>query len=414
MMHDDVVRVRSRGDGLAFAGGRVPDADFLSPGGGSINQSVGSHGETIGLAGVAIDERLRAVGRDFVEFAGGHIGEEKRAVGSGGETFGPSVPVGDDLPLGVQINEVASAGARFAGMGGDRLRFPEPAHCLGKNGGTVLLVVPTLAPFVGGFIAGELERALQAEVRNPPVAGADIEVIGVSLDEDAKRFRLGAAHQCRIVVATAMSRVGADHGKNATEGIGPLPGAGEGGDTARGRSAEAATVRVLRDFHPVGFLHVGDELLDQEARVVAVEDVVFDGAVEPAHRLFRIERREHARLDEEADHHRDGPLVDESVHHDVGAAAGLIIAKSIAVVKDHQRGIVSGGVVLRGDVNGIFAGRAGVEPSARKDPSFQFADWHPLLSHRLGRRGVIHRRSVSGGKNKGDDGEVKGKGRAHG
>ena len=118
------------------------------------------------------------------------------------------------------------------GAEGRRVIAPEPAQGLGEDGGGVLVVVTAVAPGVVDVVSGEFQGGEHFLVRQEPVAGVDVQIVGAILEENADGFRLGLADQSRIVIAAAQADKSADAAEDAAEGIGPFPGGGKGTDGA--------------------------------------------------------------------------------------------------------------------------------------------------------------------------------------
>ena len=143
--------------------------------------------------------------------------------------------------------------------------------------------MPAVAPGVLDLVASEGEGALHLLVGHPPVAAVDVQVLAAVLQEDADRLGLVFADQGRIVVAAAQADVGADGAEDATEGVGPLPGGGEGADGAATGAADAAVVAVLRQLDRPAvcrrlLLDLRQQLFQDEAGVIVAEAVAMSVA----------------------------------------------------------------------------------------------------------------------------------------
>ena len=136
---------------------------------------------------------------------------------------------------------------------------------------------------------------------------------------------------------------------------------------------------------------LGQDLVDQEARVVVAERVVLEAAVVAAPLVLRVRLAEMSRVDEDADRHRHLLLVDQVVEHHRHAVLGVEVHVLVAVLKHHHRGR-RGGVVLRGDVDPVVPDRAGKHLAAIEERPLDAPFGHARLHLRIGTQRVGFRR----------------------
>src|SRR5262245_16638655 len=177
-----------------------------------------------------------------------------------------------------------------------------------------------------------------------------IQIVLAVLQEDADRFlRSLADHRLVIMPAFAQGRTAGDVGKAPDPGerfaefVRALPGDGERADAAAADAADGSAGGVAPQF--VTLFDIGKDLIEQEARVLIRERVVFKTAVRPA-------VGPHARRDEYSDRHRHVAFRDQIVED-----RRDVVLRVLPVLKDHhaRRALR---FVLRGDVDPPVARRA--------------------------------------------------------
>src|SRR5262249_48773235 len=145
------------------------------------------------------------------------------------------------------------------------------------------------------------------------------QVLRAVLEEDTQRLGLIFADERGIDVAAAQAHVGADGAEDPAERVGTLPRRSEGTDGTAAGARDRAIIRVLResDRPAVGgvlLLDLGEQLVDEEPRVVVAEAVVLVAAVEAVEGL--VGRGLYPPwCDEDANCHRHGAAGDEAIEY---------------------------------------------------------------------------------------------------
>ncbi|HXB72442.1 MAG TPA: hypothetical protein VNY05_29665 [Candidatus Acidoferrales bacterium] len=176
-----------------------------------------------------------------------------------------------------------------------------------------------------------------------------------SCKENSQWLGLHFADEAGVDIAAAQVGEAADEAEDTAEGVGPLPGRGKGGDTARTGACNGAVVGVGRKL--VLLAHFGQNLFDQEARVTVAQAIVLVAAIVAGDLVGRI-GGPHSGVDEDPNGHRHGGLLDEVVEDDRRAPGPGLADEAGAVLEDHHACRL-GGIVLRGNVDPVAARGAG-------------------------------------------------------
>src|SRR5262245_54781639 len=237
-----------------------------------------------------------------------------------------------------------------------------------------------MSPLEFEIVFGESQRFGHLLVGQGPIAMLIVQIVFAVLQEDADWLLRSLANQGLVIVsAFAQRRSAGDVGKAAdprqdfAELIRALPRDGERADAAAADAADGAAGGVMTQF--VTLFDFGQDLFEEEPRVLIRERVVFKTAVRPAisSRTWR---------DEYADHDRDVAFRDQVIED-----YRNVVLRVLPILKDHHaRRILR--FVLRRDVDPPVA-RHALKDFAR--PFWllnQFAFSYALLFPGLGRSGV--------------------------
>src|SRR5665213_4133780 len=124
------------------------------------------------------------------------------------------------------------------------LRRPKPAQRIGEHRAAVGQAVAAFAEDELDLVAGELERRGHLFVGQRPAAQQDVRVSLAALHPHPDRFARRRADQVRIVVAAADGDERSAMTEHPAEGVGAIPGGGEGADAAATDAADGAPLRV--------------------------------------------------------------------------------------------------------------------------------------------------------------------------
>ena len=297
------------------------------------------------------------------------------------------------------VDFAARIPARLADVGGFasddwfRVTAPQPAQGLGHDGGALFHVVALFADHEFGVVARGLEGLEHHLVVDGPASGVkgavgfggnDVIVLAV-LQEDADGFGLGLADEGGQAVGALHGDEGADEAEDAVKLVGTVPGGHEGADGSGADAGDCVVVGVLREV--VLFGDLGNQFLQQEARITVAEGIVFEDALEAVLRGV-VDGGQHAGIDEDADQRRQVSTGDEVVEDHGDARA--VVERSAAIQEDHE-GRRLGGVVLGRNVNGVIVRRAGIELAGFELEAGDGALRNAVLRLGIGPEGVVLR-----------------------
>ena len=245
----------------------------------------------------------------------------------------------------------------------------------------VLQVVAARAHLEAVVVAGEHERRVHLEVGQRPVPLREVDVVLAVLEEDADRLRVaaGTANQVRVLRTAQVPRVAADVADDLAEGVGALPGDGEGRQSAVAHAGDRPARRVIRQV--VVLADLREDLLQQEAGVGVGDRRVLDAPQVPGKLL-------HPGIDEDADRHRHLAPVDQVVEDGGRSHRAFGIDVELAVLEDHDgRGLGAG--VLGRDVDPVVVGRARVDAAGVPGALLDRAGGDAFLRQGVGAQRVL-------------------------
>ena len=271
------------------------------------------------------------------------------------------------------------------GHDGARVSAPQPAQRLRHDRRALFHVVAFLADHEFDVVARGLEGFVHHLVVDGPASGikgaiglgGNHVVVLAVLQKDADRLRLGLADEGGQAVGAFHGDEGADEAEHAMKLIGTVPGGHERADGSGADAGECAVVGILREV--VLFGDLGNQLLQEEARIAVAQGVVFEHALEAILRSIGS-GGQRARVDEDADQGRQVATGDQVVEDHGHAHA--VVERSAAIEEDHERR-GPGGVVLGRNVDCIIVRRAGI-----KLAGFELEFCHGALGHSVPRLGI--------------------------
>ncbi len=189
-------------------------------------------------------------------------------------------------------------------------------------------------------------------------------------------------------MAAADVREAADVADHLAELVRPFPGRRKGADAAGAVAADRASGRIVRQFHGVTLLNLGQDLLQQELHILTAERVVFETAVLAG--LAALARRRHdAGIDEDPGHRGQFLRMDQVVEDHRNPERTLLVHHAAAVLKHHERqrrlSIIAGR-----RVDPDVADRSFEDPAGPLE-LLDFAARNAVLPHGIGAQLVIVR-----------------------
>ena len=337
----------------------IPGEDGFVGNAGGHEAPIGGEALTVATMGVFEPGLRLPVGRQSPRLPLADIVVKHLPIGVDRGAFRETVTLADEHPILAGNEDLLELRASRPAPHRRRPALPQPFHPSGEYLRGMVVAVAPFSPHVVHLIAGEDERSFEGLIGDPPVAAVDVEILGTILEEDADRLRLDLPHEGGVFVATAQPDVRADATEHPGEGVGAFPGGREGGDRpARGATDGAVVARLREDDRSTigGFprLHIGEELIEEEAGVGVPQAVVFVTAVEAVEGAVAAGRHP-AVHDEHADRHRHPLLMDEPIED-------LRCVELDAVLIDVDAGR-SPAVVLRRDIHPVVTDRPRKHPA---------------------------------------------------